>query len=199
MKKIGIICLLLPMIGFAQNETKAYSYKTRYYNEGINLNKDGTFKYTLKTEFTINEILGNWQLRNDSILVLDSHPQKSKLNVYEDYKKGKKVTFIVRDSEQNHIGYSLHVITDKKDTIVYKNQFDKSVIMERPVYFYVVNKAGLHSPIYKIRSKRGNYFSIRFEQQRIFENEQWKLKENKIIPIGLDGKYSNYVLELMKE
>ncbi|ASK30486.1 hypothetical protein CEY12_10365 [Chryseobacterium sp. T16E-39] len=179
---------------FSQNKSGIYSYKTPYYFESINLLKDGTFKYYRKTEFLKDEIFGNWQLRNDSILVLDSNPQRSKLMVKEHIKKGKKITFTVRDSEEYLINYQLHIITNKKDTLAYRNQFEKSVIKEKPISFYIISTEGLHSPVYKIKGTNSNFFDVKFERQRVFENEQWRFVGNSIIPLGLDGKYSNYRL-----
>jgi hypothetical protein len=198
MKKCYSICfLLLSIFIFSQNQVGIYSYKSPHYYESINLLKDGTFKYYKKTEFLQDEIFGNWQLRNDTILVLDSHPQKSKLIVFEGLKKKKTMTFNVRDTRGNTFQYYLYLISDKKDTITYNNQFETTTIKEKPTSFYIVSSEGLHSPIYNIKGAKSNFFDIKFERQRIFENEQWKFIENNLIPLGLDGQYSKY--KLVKE
>ena len=196
-KKINLYFLLMSICIFSQNKSGVFSYKAPHYSENIDLLKDGTFKYYKKTEFLQDEIFGNWQLRNDNILVLDSNPQRSKFTVKEHFKRGKKMTFVVRDSEEDLIGYHLYIITDKKDTIAYRNQFEKSVIKEKSTFFYIVSSEGLHSPVYKIRGTKSNFFNVKFERKRVFENEQWKFLENSLVPLGLDGKYSNY--KLVKE
>lgn len=198
MKRYYSLCtILLSIFCFSQNKPGKYSYKSSHYSESINLLKDGTFKYQMNTEFLQNEIFGNWQLRNDSILILDSNPQRSRLVVKEHFKKGKKTTFLVKDFEEDLINYHLYVVKDKRDTIAYRNLFEKTIIKEKPISFYLVNSEGIHSPVYKIKGTKSNYFDVRFERQRVFENEQWKFLKNSIIPLGLDGKYSNY--RLLKE
>ncbi|MCA6069499.1 hypothetical protein JI747_020255 [Chryseobacterium sp. RG1] len=197
-KYLSLYFILFTILSFSQDsKLKEYCYKAPRYYECINLLKDGSFKYYRKTEFLKEEIYGNWQVKNDSLLVLDSNPQRSRLIVNEIYKKGKKITFNVRDSEQRLINYHLYIIRNKKDTIAYKDQFDKTIVTnkEKGMSFYIVNTAGLHSPEYKFKSNKANYFNVTFEQKRIFENEQWKFKGNKIVPLNLDGKYSNYELK----
>ncbi|WP_419870172.1 hypothetical protein [Chryseobacterium sp. CT-SW4] len=196
-KTINLFFLLTSISIFSQNKSGVYSYKTSHYSESINLLKDGTFRYYKNTEFLKDEIFGNWQLRNDSIIVLDSYPQKSKLNVIEGLKKQKITTINVKDFRGNPFHYNLYLISDKKDTVLYKNQFEASIIKEKPNFFYLVSSEGLQSPVYKITGTKSNCFDVMFERQRVFENEQWKLLENTIIPLGLDGKYSNY--KLLKE
>jgi hypothetical protein len=196
MKKYSIFfSAFIFTLSFSQN-TKSYCYKTRFFSEGINLKKNGTFDYNIRINGGVNqEINGNWQIRNDSILVLDSYPQKSKLIVSENLKRGKKIIFRVRDSDERMINYNIYIITEKKDTIYYKNQFGKSVIKEKPKSFYLVNTSGLYSPIYIIKGKNTNFFEIRFEHWRVFENEYWKIHGDKIVPLGMNGQYVNYFMK----
>ena len=187
--------LLLPVFAYSQNTSDSlYSYKSPHYYESINLSKDGTFDYYQKTEFTKSEIKGNWQLRNDSILVLDSRPQKSKLIVFESYKKNRKTIFRVQNMKGNLINYSIFLITNKGDTTEYKNQFDKAFVEGEYSSFYIFDSKGLQSPIYEIQGARSNFFDIKFEEQRVFENEYWKYYGYYIVPLGFDNKYANYKL-----
>ncbi|WP_261511321.1 hypothetical protein [Chryseobacterium paludis] len=196
-KKINLCFILMSICIFSQSKSGVYSYKAPHYFESINLLKNGTFKYYKKTEFLKEEIFGNWQLRNDSILVLDSYPQKSKLNVIEGLIKKKRTIIHVKDFSDNPFHYYLYSISTQNDTIIYKDQFETTIIKEKPISFYLISSEGLHSPVYKIKGTRSNFFDVKFERQRIFENEQWKFLENSLIPLGLDGKNSNY--KLVKE
>jgi hypothetical protein len=187
--------LLFSVSAFSQNTSNSvYSYKSSHYYESINLSKDGTFGYYQKTEFTKIEVKGNWQLRSDSILVLDSRPQKSKLIVFESYKKNRKTIFCVRNMKDNLIYYSIFLISNKGDTAAYKEQFDKTVAEGKFSSFYILDSKGLQSPIYEIQGTRTNFFDIKFEEQRVFENEYWKYYGHYIIPLGFDNKYANYKL-----
>lgn len=187
--------LLFPVFANSQNTSDSvYLYKSSHYYESINLSKDGTFTYYQKTEFTKSEIEGNWQLRNDSILVLDSRPQKSKLIVFEIHKKNRKTIFRIRNTKDNLIHYSIFLISNKTDTIVYNEQFDKTVVEGKFSSFYILDTKGLQSPIYEIQGTQSNFFDIKFEEQRVFENEYWKYYEQYIIPLGIDNKYTKYKL-----
>jgi hypothetical protein len=187
--------LLLPVFAYSQNTSDSlYSHKSLHYYESIILFKNGAFGYYQKTEFTKSEIKGNWQLRNDSVLVLDSRPQKPKIIVFESYKKNRKTVFRVRNMKNNSINYSIFLITNKGDTTEYKNQFDKTICEGEFSSFYIFDSKGLKSPTYEIQGARANYFDIRFEEHRVFENEYWKYYGNYIVPLGVDNKYANYKL-----
>lgn len=190
--------LIIPIIGHSQEDVKTYEYKSEHYYESIDLLKDGTFKYYNKTEFSKNEIDGNWQLRNDSILVLDSRPQRSKIKVFETRKRTRKTTFCIRSMNDTKLNYSLYLITKKNDTVEYKNQFDKTITLGDFSSFYIVDTKGLYTPKYKIIGTKANYFEIWIEEKRVFENEFWKFYGQYIVPLGLDGKYSNYNLYYSK-
>jgi len=172
----------------------SYSYKSLHYNESIDLFENGTFSYFQKTEFLKIEITGNWQIRNDSLLVLDSKPQRTKLIVWESKKKGEKTILHIRDMENNSMNYSLYLIPYKGDTLEFKDQFDETVTREKFVSFYIVDSKGLHSPLYKIQGTSSNFFEVHFETHRVFENEYWILKKQSIVPMGIDNRYSNYQL-----
>lgn len=112
-KMLYWILLLIPIFSFSQNEKNSfYEYKSPHFYESINLLENGTFIYYSKTEFIKNEIRGNWQLRQDSILVLDSNPQRSKQIVFESRKNSKKSTFRIRNMKNNQIHYNLSLLTD---------------------------------------------------------------------------------------
>lgn len=176
-----------------------YIYNSRHYYESIELLKDGTFKYYVKRELSRGEIYGNWQLRNDSILVLDSRPQRSQILVFESYKRPiknniRKKTVYVRDMSNYMFIYHLCLITSKKDTIIYKSQFGKTITATDFSSFYLINTTGLHSPIYKIIGQNTNFYAVFFYGDRVFENEYWKFHKQYIIPKGIDGQYSKYKL-----
>lgn len=198
MENIKMLCwilLVIPIFTFSQNEKNTlYEYKSSHYYESINLLENGTFIYYNKTEFIKNEISGNWQLRQDSILVLDSNPHRSKQIVFESRKNSKKSTFRIRNMNNNQIHYNLYLITDKKDTIELKDQFDKTTTMENFSSFYLIDSKGQYYPEYKIIGNRSNIFDILIEEQRVFENEYWKYNETYIVPLGIDNKYSKYKL-----
>jgi len=196
-KKVKILfaVLMLPLFMYSQSVSNTiFTYKSPHYYESINLIENGKFIYNNKTEFIKIEIRGNWQVRNDSILVLDSSPQKSKLIVFESRKNDKKNTFRVRDMNNHQIHYNLCLITNENDTIEFKDQFDKSTILGDFSSFYIVDTKGQYSPIYNIEGLNSNFFDIFYEHRRVFDNEYWKYYGEYLIPLGTNGKYQNYKL-----
>lgn len=199
MKNVKILLglLVLPLFAYSQNtfdKKDVFTYKAPHYYESIDLLENGSFVYYSKSEFIKTEIKGNWQLRNDSILVLDSRPQRSKITVLESRKRSKKNTFLIRNTDNHQIHYNLYLITKDNDTLEFKNQFDKTVVLGEFSSFYVVDTKGQYSPIYKILGSRSNSFNITIEDKRVFENEYWKYYGKYIVPLGIDGKYSSYKL-----
>lgn len=196
MKKKCLIFLLISILGLAQNNTKTYSYKSRFFSESITLNSDGTFKYLQDEEFISRKISGNWQIRNDSILVLDSNPQMLKLLVNFDIKKGSKKVIKVTDFDNRSFHYHLYLINNQGETITYRDQFDKTIVNQDFTSFFIISSAGVYSPKYDVRSENINFFDVKFQHLRIFENEYWKFYGDTIIPLGLDNKYVKYNLTL---
>ena len=196
MFKVFYCLIFLPLSLHSQDSPMkgCYSYKSPHYFESIDLLENGTFNYIQKTEFIKTEITGNWQIRNDSILVLDSKPQKTKLMVWESKINGEEAILHIRDMENNSLNYNLYVISRKGDTLEFKDQFGETVVRENFTSFYIVDSRGLHSPMYKVQGTSSNLFDVHFETQRVFENEYWIFRKQSIIPLGLDNRRQNYRL-----
>ncbi len=141
--KILLGLFLSPLVLYSQDAVgNLYTYKAPHYYESIDLLEDGRFVYYCKSEFLKSEIEGNWQLRNDTILVLDSNPQRNKIVVFESIKRGKRNTFQIRSTDNRIINYHLYLITPTKDTLAFKDQFDKTVVSGNFSSFYVVDTKG---------------------------------------------------------
>lgn len=171
--KMLLALLVLPLFAYSQNtfgKKDVFIYKAPHYYESIDLLENGSFFYYSKSEFIKTEIKGNWQLRSDSILVLDSRPQRSKITVLESRKRSKKNTFQIRNTDNHKIHYNLYLITKNNDTLEFKNQFDRTVVLGEFSSFYVVDTKGQYSPIYKILGSGSNTFDIMIEEKRVFEN-----------------------------
>ncbi|RYG33960.1 MAG: hypothetical protein EOO01_32725 [Chitinophagaceae bacterium] len=197
MKAFKVILSLLLFCMKAQAQTSApgtYYFSSTRYSECIELAADGSFIYHQNDEFVKTEVRGNWQIRKDSVLVLDSRPQRTKLAVYESHKRGAHMTFRVRYSDNNSLVYNIYLINVQGDTVRYASQFDKTVLRGKIVSFFIRDTKGLQSPLYRIQSTRTNFFDIRFEQHRVFESEEWKFDGRTIIPRGLDNAFVHYSL-----
>ncbi|MDR2955005.1 MAG: hypothetical protein LBV43_07985 [Prevotella sp.] len=167
------------------------------YQESITIHKNGQFSHqlTMNMGISLNNV-GNWQQR-DSILILDSYPQKDKIIVFEAHKKkNKEIVINVKDKGLNLISYHLYAITEKRDTLLFMDQFERTKIKEKIISFWIIDTKGLKSPKYEIKSKYCNSFDVLFEVIRVFENEHWIIIDNNMIQSrGLEGKLNKYYLQ----
>lgn len=204
MKAVNIMVILAFTIslqcGCQSGLSGVFQYKRGrpLFNETLVLYPNNNFEYVLKMDMGVSlKSKGSW-LQKDSFLILDSYPQKEKLIVSEFYKKKQKNISIEVSNKENKlpIYYHLIAILPNNDTIEYRDQFVKTIMKEKPLSFWIVNTVGLRSSEYKIKSLDTNVISILFENNRVFENEDWKIiNNNEIQPRSLDGKYYKYFLK----
>lgn len=172
--------------------------KNKFTSETIKLNADFTFEYLISTEFTKIKANGYWHLL-DSYLILNSSDKKEKLNVEEKKKRINKIKFDVTYKSNEPLYYQLYLITNKIDTSHIEDVFADTLInlsLATLKAFYVIDARGFRYPTYFLKKRKSNYFRVRLENDRIFDNESWQIKDsgNKLQPIGLDGSYMNYCL-----
>jgi len=180
--------------GQVKDYSGEYVYKSTFYSESILLRPNGAFLYQNSNEFTKSKVTGNWQLRNDTI-ILDSHPQRDRLLVYESYQKKLKNKLVYVCNKLNEpINYKLVYITDLNDTVSLTSQWKFSKIAAKTKSFYIVDANGLTSPWYTIQGTYSNVFNVLFETHRVFESESWILHNDKIIPRDQSGKLQSYEL-----
>ena len=191
-----IILLTFSHITFCQkiDVVGNYSYSSKFYYENISLMENGKFIWNVNTEFLRLESFGNWQIRNDS-LILDSNPQRDKLIVRESKNGNSKATkFYITDKDKDLIRYTLCIITSNNDTIIYNDQFKETIVKSNIKAFYIIDTKGLYSPVYYIEGKNTNRLDIMFETRRTFENEIWLINNGYIIPRGSDRNIQKYKL-----
>ena len=198
MKRILISIIGILLLSFSvpkNNQEGIYEYKTRYFNEKIELGIDYKFQYEYRKEFIQFNIDGNYRIKGDS-LILDSSPQRDKIIVKESSKGNlKTIRFKVTDKIGSPLNYKLSLITRDNDTITLINQyFESKLKIKNLKSFYIYDTKGLKSPTYDIVGLRTNYFEIQFETKRVFDNEVWKIKNDKITPKGLNGEIQKYFL-----
>lgn len=197
MKSLYLIIILL----FCKQDSKiklgTYSYQINQYYEAITLEEHNTFIYKLRINFFNLETKGKYYIQNDSI-ILNSSPQKDRIIVYEDYKKNKKTSiFDVYDKNRHRITYHIYVTTRDNKVIELRDQWGKiKVNVDNVKSFYIKDTKGLSSPIYNITGQT-NYFEVYFETKRVFENESWLIKDNKIIPKSFNGDFQKYNLKFI--
>ena len=190
---LGLLTILLKAQEIAHVGCYSHSGSSNYYEE-LCLNENGEFVYQVNREFLKLQVEGNWQIR-DGKLILDSRPQKDKIIVQEYKKRSNKKVVKVRSKENKLINYTLCLIASEKDTLSYKNQWDKTIVYDDFVSFYLIDAKGLHSPTYNIIGLSSNYFEVFFETNRVFENEAWEITFEGIIPKGLNCKPQMFVLK----
>ena len=198
MKRFYFAMLLcaLPVNALCQ-ETRTYTYDNSTYGATMSLMENGEFIFTGHWEVGEWKVCGNWQIRNDSILVLNSLPKKTRFMVREEHisRKHKRnhAKFRVLDDSLSISPYILNTISIRGDTIrtfvdsgdcTVKNDFES---------FYIVRYNG-KSPTYKRKNKRNNDYLVLFPGGYIFENERWKYNNDYLTPLDQDGICADYKL-----
>lgn len=193
---VTIILIGLALSGFAQGEPRKFLFSNGFFSEALTLNPNGTFEWLRDIEQVRMKTIGNWQLRGDS-LVLDSYPQRDRIIVIESLKRSSnKSTFNVSDKNRDPFHFSMIIVTDKNDTLEIKEQWRKVKVIDRVTSFTIRDSNGLMSPFYIVNGTNVNVFDVLFEHKRVFENETWVLRNNSIIPRGLNGEFLQYSLML---
>lgn len=173
---------------------QVYTYDAFRHHERIELREDGTFSYSIREVGTFEEVKGNWQLRNDSILVLDSYPQIQAITIKETSYKGDGTQINVwRADGRPFVGCNIHLISLDNDTIskiVPKEGYLK--LRYKIKSFYMTDLFGYKSKEHKLNCINGKKLDIIYNRKRIFENEYWIIKYDYIIPRGKDGGYAKY-------
>jgi hypothetical protein len=169
--------------------------ENKFTSETITLNPDTTFEYTISTEFTKIKANGYWRVAGNN-LILNSSDKREKINVEEKKSRNDKVKFDVTYKTNEPLYYQLYVITSK-DTLHIEDVFGDTVINHTALKgFYIVDTRGFRYPTYFLKKRKSNYFRVRLEKDRIFDNEVWQIKDSgdKLQPIGLNGNLMNYCL-----
>jgi len=198
MKKVLCILTVILLTSFTiqlKTHEGVYEYKADKFYESIELGKDFNFKYEYHFHSLSYSLEGDYSIKGDS-LILDSNPQRDKIIVRE-YKKGNKnnVRFCVTDKLGTPINYTLYAINKENDTITLSNQWHKSKLKNKELEsFYIIDSKGLKTPLYNIEGEKTNYFEVQMETVRVLDNEVWKIKDNSILPKGMNSKNQNYFL-----
>ncbi|QJP35147.1 hypothetical protein F0365_12490 [Nonlabens sp. Ci31] len=196
MKIIILIVILTILNNSSQSEQGNYSYRQTHYYESIELKQNQKFTYLLRKNFSEYIVNGNYNISQDS-LFLNSFPQRDRIIVREENKRNKnKDTFIVQTKEGIDFHYNLYLTLEDGNLIVLKNKIGKSTIKNKRIKsFYLKDNNGIRSPEHVIYGNSNNYFEIFFETKRVFENESWILKLDKIKPRDFSGSLTSYYLK----
>ena len=167
-----------------------------YFKESIQLKENNKFIYHMSMHMMgHSEIQGNYTIIGDS-LRLDSYPQRDKIMVFESFKGNKKKSvFEITNKHGYFVNCKLHLLFKDGTTSEVWAEVGTTEIVSRSIKsFYLVATNGITSPVYTIEGSNTNYFKVLFETIRIFENEVWLIKDDKIVPRGGDGTIQTYRL-----
>ena len=189
---------------YSQNEVVGtFSYINEESEEIIiTLNQNYTFWYCkgCSIKRSVGDCTGYWNIKEDSILVLNSD-NSSRIIVFEDNnKKNKKnSTIIVFPSNfpnETHIIYNMYIVTEEGDTLSLYNQVEKIIIRKKIKSFWIEDvETKLKSHSYRVQSD-ANIFNVFFDKGRVFDNEEWLIVNNeKLRARGLNGELQDYYLD----
>lgn len=191
-------------------------FRTNRLFEEIKLYSNGFFEYTSKQNpiQTLRgcQIKGNWKTRGDT-LIMDSHPQKSRINeivyLHKRKRKRKKIRFtvMVKDFQGRQVyDCRLYLINDNsQDTLMLRDKKGIFKIKNKKFSSYYVgggygniksSNLPLPSSGYETRVKKIN---ISFYPYRVFENERWIFTQKGLKSKNSSGDYKPYYLIRQKD
>lgn len=198
-KNILTFLIFALLFKFSVIKAQIYVFDGNYFHEKLILHEDGNFKYTLREYRYIVDITGNWHICNDSVLVLDSHPQTRSIIVREECnskEKGAEI-YVWNPNGKPFDDFNITVISTENDTVNYLVFDLKPVCTDFNIKaFYLIDYAGYKTETYKV--KCGNKIDLIYDNKRAFANEHWIIKDKYIIPRGKDrtlAKYRMYKIE----
>lgn len=180
---IAIISIAsLPIKGFGQNDSIVYLHRNRAMGilTKLHLYDNGTFICHCIWDLGHNILTGNYQIRNDSILVLDSKQQRYQggmlpLKYTKKKEYNKKRTIRVNDPLGRKTECILYVICGT-DTIDY--DIGEKWTIKRPFDSFFVER-GYRSPIYKNEPNVTSY-KVVFDTTHCFNDEHWIIHDDYI-------------------
>lgn len=182
---------------FSQSLVGKYLFSERFFYKSLELFPNGTFIYYFSSEFIKDECKGNWQIRGRD-LILDSSPKKDKIICHE-FRRGRKAYTYFNVKSKNYEGlmfYYLYIIKNSGDTIELKDQFNISKIRVKGIKgFFIINTSGIKSPTYLVQERGMNWFYVLLEDDRVFENEDWRISEMGLLPRNNSGDYEDFLLK----
>jgi hypothetical protein len=169
---------------------------TNYTFESLTLKPDYTFDYLWKDEFIALRANGFWKIVGSN-LVLNSAIKKVKISVQQKIVNlhSGKLKFAIKYDNGDSPNYQLFLIGNEKTMRIRNLTTDTIVAVSQPLRsFFVVDSRGIKYPDCRVKNKKINSFDIKLNRDRVFDNEKWVLVDNKLRPMGLDGKLASYYL-----
>ncbi len=205
MRILVSICLIVITISdcFGQQQNSIYGKYVKpdsiypQLNESIILKGDKTFEYFRRAAFTEFKVKGFWLIQ-DGYLSLNSVDSAVKsFEVKEAFKKNIhadsiKLKILYFDNTTPHCTVVINE-GDKEAEARYTDVYGEILLPKKIVRSITVYSVIKHKT-YLIRSCKSNYFELKLNSNRILNKEKWLLIGEQIVPIGLDGDYTNYTL-----
>jgi len=165
---------------------------SKYY-EFIELKNEGVFDYEISVPGHKYTLTGNWQIRNDSVLVLDSKTQRFPTLVTKrtHKKKTKRVKISVFSPSGAINGCAIYVVQNNDTTEYYHNY--APVKIKTPFDYFFLNDVIVQS--HNINYDRNvKSYRIVFQQSLVFNDEHWVMCDGYIKSKDSSGKYKSYFL-----
>ena len=161
--------------------------------EWIILNPDSTFEYFFRIPFVTQNIKGKYSINRDT-LILNSDGEK--MIITEEYlpelpKKIKR--FDVAYFSGNELNYQIIVKQRDKEKLFIDKYGTADIKVKNMKEFCIYSL--IKYPFYRLKKEKSNYFKVRINPERVFNDEKWLMTGTKIEPLGLDNKLLEYYLE----
>lgn len=210
MEQIKIIACFIFLLStfcvkvYAQDYTGKYKHNfihnhqvSSIYYESMELKSDGTFEYCISFPGYKDALTGNWQVRYDSILVLDSKRQRCPTLVTKKKHRNKsnhaKISVFSPSGMEN--GCCIYVVNNNDTTEYYHNY--SSVRIKAPFDYFFLRDYIIQSHNIKYEPYVKSY-RIVFQQSLVFNDEHWIIKDGYIKTKGSSGIFNSYLLRRLE-
>ena len=194
-----ILFSLLLLAGSLCAQSKKYVKSDTIYperTEWIILRADSTFEYFYRVPFTVQTIEGKYSI-TDNELILNSDEEKMLVEeeFNAEFSRGVKL-FDVSFLSGEKLNYFIGLIDRKGDDEILADQYGKTKVKAKIIKgFYIWSL--LKYPVYIPKCKKSNFFQVKLNPNRVFDNEKWTIEGDRIKSIGFDGEENDYYLELI--
>lgn len=185
----------LPIKGFGQNDSTEYLGRIQLVQYKMTLYSDGTFRYSMRGDLSRYEYTGNYQIRNDTLLVLDSKRQCYQGGILslkikkKDAKRRKRTIYSC--NPLGLVNRCQLFIINGTDTI--DCGWNDKWTIRQPFDSFFIDWVGNRSPIYE-NSKNVTSYKIVFENDVCFNDAHWIIKDGIIKCTDYRGNLDGRVL-----
>lgn len=183
------------VVGMYRYDPDSVQVPNRDYHESLLLSPDSTFIYKVRQgSFIDYSTTGSWDISEGYItLQTDATFPRATL-------ERRECSTVTEIRVYGQSGESIHFVLfgstlNGRDTTIHSTTIGKVELADLGLRNAVVlSTSGIASPAFDIKQNECSKIRIKLPKRRFFDNERWKWKDGKIIPLNSRGAEQSYYL-----